>query len=233
VSILRTNLDLTIDVADDAGKAEPLRMRVRGDGCGISVEALNDHGQLLGGVSLDYHGNRLQGLVDAGWDNEPVVIHPICNEVATARKEDLRHEEDHTERGGNAEDAKERAAEQAEGVTVNEPAEMPSSQMHCCVLTLRIPVTVFDDPEQRFTDADLPLLERYLWSVLNEREELTDALGRPAWGRLCLAGELFRHALDMMCGALGPKRPLYFARVPAATSTGEQFEISLERLVEP
>jgi hypothetical protein len=41
--------------------------------------------------------------------------------------------------------------------------------MHCCVLTLRIPVTVFDDPEQRFTDEDLPRLERYLRSVLNER----------------------------------------------------------------
>jgi hypothetical protein len=36
-----------------------------------------------------------------------------------------------------------------------------------------------------------------------------------------------------MRGALGPKRPMYFARVPDATSTGEQFEIALERLVEP
>ena len=86
------NVDLTVAVPDDAGEGEPLRMRVRGDGCGISVEALNDRGQPLGGVSLDYHGNRLQGLVDVGWDNEPAVIHPICNDVSTARKEDLREE---------------------------------------------------------------------------------------------------------------------------------------------
>jgi hypothetical protein len=90
------NFDLTIEVADDAGDGAPLSMRVRGDGCGISVEALNDHGQPLGGVALSYHDNRLQGLVDVGWDNEPAVIHPICNDVATARKEDLREEEEGT-----------------------------------------------------------------------------------------------------------------------------------------
>ena len=133
----------------------------------------------------------------------------------------------------NAEDAKNPAAEQAEGVTVSAPTEMPGSGMHCCVLTLRIPVTVFDDPEQRFTDADILRLERYLRSVLNEREGLTDSLGRSAWGRLCFAGELFRHALDMMRGSLGPRRPMYFSRVPDATLNGEEFEISLERLVEP
>jgi hypothetical protein len=133
----------------------------------------------------------------------------------------------------NAEDAREPAAGQAEGVTVKEPAEPSSSEMHCCVLTLRIPVTVFDDSDQRFTEADLPRLERYLRSVINEREELTDTLGRPAWGRLCFAGELFRHALDMMRSSLGPKTPMYFSRVPDATSKGEEFEISLERLTEP
>ena len=85
-------LDLTIEVPDGSGEGLPLRMRVRGDGCGISVEALNDHGQPLGGVGLDYHGNRLQGLVDVGWDNEPAVIHPICADVALARKEDLSEE---------------------------------------------------------------------------------------------------------------------------------------------
>jgi hypothetical protein len=93
-------LDLSVEVADDAGEGRPLVMRVRTDGYGISVEALNDHGQPLGGVGLDYHGNRLQGLVDVGWDNEPAVIHPICADVATARREDLRVEEDPTTRGG-------------------------------------------------------------------------------------------------------------------------------------
>jgi len=132
----------------------------------------------------------------------------------------------------NVADARAPAAEQAESAAVRKPAE-PSDEMHCCVLTLRIPVTVLDDPEQRFTDADIPRLERYLRSVINEREELTESLGRPAWGRLCFAGELFRHALDMMRGSLGPKRPMYFSRVPDATSKGEEFEISLERLTEP
>ena len=86
-------LDLSVEVADDAGEGTPLTMRVRTDGYGISLEALNDHGQPLGGVGLDYHGNRLQGLVDVGWDNEPAVIHPICNDVSAARKEDLSGEE--------------------------------------------------------------------------------------------------------------------------------------------
>ena len=93
VVLTLASLDLTIEVADDAGEGLPLRMRVRGDGCGVSVEALNDHGQPLGGVALDYHGNRLQGLVDIGWDNEPAVIHPICADVSAARKEDLSDEE--------------------------------------------------------------------------------------------------------------------------------------------
>jgi hypothetical protein len=91
--ITLASLDLTVELPDDAGEGSPLTMRVRGDGCGISVEALNDHGQPLGGVILDYHGNRLQGLVDVGWDNEPAVIHSICNDVSAARKEDLREEE--------------------------------------------------------------------------------------------------------------------------------------------
>ena len=129
----------------------------------------------------------------------------------------------------NVQDARASAVEQAKSEVVRKPAE-PSDEMHCCVLTLRIPVTVFDDPEQRFTDADLPRLERYLRSVINEREGLTDSLGRPAWGRLCFAGELFRHALDLMRNSLGPKRPMYFSRVPDAKSNSEKFEISLERL---
>jgi hypothetical protein len=133
----------------------------------------------------------------------------------------------------NVEGPREAAAGQLERATVSKPAALSDPDMHCCVLTLRIPVTVFDDPEQRFTDADLPRLERYLRSVINEREELTDQLGRPAWGRLCFAGELFRHALDMMRSSLGPKRAMYFSRVPSATSKGEEFEISLERLTEP
>jgi hypothetical protein len=92
VVLTLANLDLTVEVADDAGEGPPLTMRVRGDGYGISVEVLNDHGQPLGGVALDYHGNRLQGLVDVGWDNEPAVIHPICTDVTAARKEDLHQE---------------------------------------------------------------------------------------------------------------------------------------------
>lgn len=87
------NLDLAVEVPDEAGEGGPLTMRVRGDGYGISVEALNDHGQPLGGVGLDYHSNRLQGLVDVGWDNEPAVIHPLCEDVSAARKEDLRQEQ--------------------------------------------------------------------------------------------------------------------------------------------
>ena len=130
----------------------------------------------------------------------------------------------------NVGDARAPAAKQAESATVGKPAALPGSGTHCCFLTLRIPVTVFDDPKEHFTDSDLPGLERYLRSVINEREGLTDALGRPAWGRLCFAGELFRHALDMMRGSLGPKRPMYFSRVPDATSKNEEFEISLERL---
>jgi hypothetical protein len=35
-------LDLTVEVADDAGEGAPLAMRVRTDGCGVSVEALNN-----------------------------------------------------------------------------------------------------------------------------------------------------------------------------------------------
>lgn len=128
--------------------------------------------------------------------------------------------------------SREPAPTQAARATVSKPVEPSSSQMHRCVLTLRIPMTVFDDPEARFTDEDLPRLERYLRSVLNEREELTDTLGRPARGRLCLAGELFRLALDMMRGSLGPKRPLYFSRVPGTTSNSEEIEVSLKRLVE-
>jgi hypothetical protein len=76
-----------------------------------------------------------------------------------------------------------------------------------------------------------------VWSVTCARsstsgEELTSALGQPARGRLCLAGELFRLALDMMRGSFGPKRAMYFSRVPDATSNGEEIEVSLERLVE-
>jgi hypothetical protein len=101
--------------------------------------------------------------------------------------------------------------------------------MHRFVLSLRILVTVFDDDAgSEWGAADAEALERYLRGVLNERENLVDALGRPAWGRLYFAGELFRQALDLMRGSLGPGRAMFFSAPPGPSANGDQIGVSLE-----
>jgi hypothetical protein len=83
-------LSVTVPVADTADGAdyEPLEFRVSQDGQGISVEALNDRGQPMGGVELDYFDNRLQALVTDKWDDDNPMVVPITEDVDARRAED-------------------------------------------------------------------------------------------------------------------------------------------------
>jgi hypothetical protein len=59
-------------VGDDARPdTKPLRVRVVQDNYGVSVEPLNDRGQPMAHLMLDYSDNRLQALVAVGWDKHP------------------------------------------------------------------------------------------------------------------------------------------------------------------
>lgn len=84
------DLDVTIGIKDAGDETdteeEELRVRIRRDAFGVCVDPLNDTGEPLGSVILDYHGNALKGVVVVGWDKEPSVIQLISADVRTQRK---------------------------------------------------------------------------------------------------------------------------------------------------
>jgi hypothetical protein len=59
-------------------------------GYGITVQVVNDHGQPLGDVYLDYFDDQVKGMVSVGWDGEPSVVQVLVESVAAVRGTDLR-----------------------------------------------------------------------------------------------------------------------------------------------
>lgn len=80
-------LEWTRHVKDDAYPNKPgLAMRARQDAYGITVEAVSDHGEVIGSITLDFHDNILSCLVFHHGSEEPDVNHKLSLDVNTLRK---------------------------------------------------------------------------------------------------------------------------------------------------
>lgn len=80
--------DLTTGIEDDAHMLDDsnteLIMRIKEEGYGVSVAAEARDGTHIGEVVLDYHDNKLRGLVYEALKDEPVVSHWLCDDVYNA-----------------------------------------------------------------------------------------------------------------------------------------------------
>lgn len=64
----------------------PLTVQVKQGNYGINVCALGERGQALGEVVLDYHDNKLRGLIYLPDRDEPAVNFLLCEDVDAARE---------------------------------------------------------------------------------------------------------------------------------------------------
>jgi len=80
--------DCWIDLEDDAstivGQPKPLRMQLYEDSYGGSVAVLNNAGDHMAQVSLDYFNNKLQAIIYAD-SEQPIAQHVIVEDVEVAR----------------------------------------------------------------------------------------------------------------------------------------------------
>ena len=72
-------------IADRAGRGRPLAMRVENDPHGVCVTALDDRGQPLAAVLLDYYGDRLTAIAQGGTADVPPQVHVLTRAVSAER----------------------------------------------------------------------------------------------------------------------------------------------------